>query len=141
MNEHKTCLHGDLQTGNLVRTEDQDYWIDFDKFAYGDPIMDMAHMYTMYSKLAWFPYIQNLAHMNKKMLKQFWAAFVKEYYGITSEGIKEYNKNLGIYNALDLVQRNYFNPGLVADLVSLILVKPKLKKYFKNGGNNEKSSC
>lgn len=130
MDEHKTCLHGDLQTGNLVRIEEQDFWIDFDKFAYGDPVIDIAHMYTMYSKLAWFPYIQNLTHMNKKMLKRFWAAFVQEYYGIASEGLKEFNKSLDIYNALDLVQRSYYKPGLIADLVSLILVKPKLKKYF-----------
>ena len=130
MNEHKTCLHGDLQTGNLVRTDEQDYWIDFDKFAYGDPIIDVAHMYTMYSKLAWFPYIQKLTHMNKKMLNQFWIAFVKEYYGITPEEIKTFNKKLDIYNALDLVQRSYFKPGIIADLVSLLLVKPKLKNYF-----------
>ena len=130
MNEHKTCLHGDLQTGNLVRTEEQDYWIDFDKFSYGDPIMDIAHMYTMYSKLAWVPYIQNLTHMNKKMLNQFWAAFLQEYYGINAKEIKEFNKKLDLYNALDLVLRSYFKPGLIADLVSLILVRSKLKKYF-----------
>lgn len=87
-------------------------------------------MYTMYSKLAWFPYIQNLAHMNKKMLNSFWVAFVKEYYGIAPERIKEFNKSLDIYNAFDLAQRSYYKPGLIADLVSLILVKPKLKKHF-----------
>lgn len=130
MNEHKTCLHGDLQTGNLVKTNGQDYWIDFDKFSYGDPIMDIAHMYTMYSSLAWFPYIQNLAHMNKKMLKQFWVSFVGEYFGVAPEGVKEFNKKLEIYNALDLAQRSYLQPGFIADAVALILVKPKLKKYF-----------
>lgn len=131
MSQHTTCLHGDLQTGNLVKANGQDYWIDFDKFAYGDPIMDIAHMYTMYSSLAWFPYIQNLAHMNKKMLNQFWVDFVGEYFGIAPAEVKEFNKKLEIYNALDLVQRSYLRPGFIADAVSLILVKPKLKNYFK----------
>ena len=131
MESHTTCLHGDLQTGNLVNAQGCDYWIDFDRFSYGDPIIDIAHMYTVYQKLAWFPYIQNLFHMNKKLLRQFWTSFIKEYFGVDESGIQEINERLEAYNLLDLVSRNYRQPGLISDLVTLILVKPQLKKYFR----------
>lgn len=35
-----------MQTGNLIDADGIDYWNDFDRFSYGDPIIDIAHMYT-----------------------------------------------------------------------------------------------
>ncbi|MCQ2547445.1 MAG: phosphotransferase [Clostridia bacterium] len=130
MDEHTTCLHGDLQTGNLIQAEGKDYWIDLDRFSSGDPLMDLAHMYNAFVDMAWLPYIPYLMHMNKKKLNRFWAVFVKEYFGYNEEETKALNKKLDIYNALDLLQKNN-KPGWYPDLITLILVKPKLKRFFK----------
>lgn len=132
MAEHTTCLHGDMQTGNLINADGKDYWIDFDRFTYGDPIMDIAHMYTVYVSMSWFFFIQNLFHMNKKLLNRFWDEFMEAYYGFSKSETKKFNKTLKIYNALDLIQRNYIKPGLLSDMVTLILVRPQVGKYVKS---------
>ena len=131
MAEHTTCLHGDLQSGNLIRADGRDYWIDFDRFSYGDPIMDIAHMYNIYVCVSWLGFIQKLLHMDRKTLLRFWDLFVEEYYGLTGAEAAEFSKSLSIYNALDLIQRNYTRPSFFSDLVTLILVRPKVKKYFR----------
>lgn len=126
-----TCLHGDLHTGNLVRSEGQDYWIDLDRFTYGNPILDIAHMNNMYSSLSWLPFIQNITHMNKKQLNEFWDCFVEEYYGYTkkdTEKLKELERKICIFNGLDLIEKNYTSPGLLSDLITLILILPKVRK-------------
>lgn len=132
MSECTTCIHGDMHTGNLIDVEGEDYWIDFDKFSYGDPIIDLAHMYTIYVKMSWFFYIQNLLHMDKKLLNKFWYIFMKEYNGYNKEETDEFNKKLKIYNAIELLQKNYTHPGIYADLITLILAKPVVKNYCKN---------
>lgn len=132
-----TCLHGDLQTGNLIQAKGVNYWIDLERFSYGDPIIDMAHMYTIYKGMSWFPYIQNLLHMNKKQLNKFWTLFLNEYYGFNEAEIKDFEKRLKIYNSLDLLQKNYLHKGLYADLVTLILARPAIKKYCKTLTNHK----
>ncbi len=132
MTECTTCLHGDMHTGNLVLAEGKEYWIDFDKFSYGDPIMDLAHMYTIYIGTSWLPYVRQIVHMTKEQLRQFWYLFIKEYYGFDEKQTDEFNKSLQIYNALDLLQKNYTHPGLLANLITLILARPSIIKYCKN---------
>lgn len=132
MADTTTCLHGDMQTGNLIDVDGTDYWIDFDKFSYGDPIIDIAHMYTIYVGMSWLFFIQNIVHMRKKLLNKFWYIFMKEYYGFNKEETDEFNKKLKIYNAIELLQKNYTHPGIYADSITLILARPKIKSYCKN---------
>lgn len=131
MGSKTTCLHGDLQTGNLIKANNINYWIDLEKFSYGDPVMDIAHMYIVYKGMAWLPYIQSLTHMSKKQMNQFWNLFLNKYYGFNDDEIKVFEKKIKFYNALDLLQKNYLHKGLYADLVTLILAKPTIKKYLK----------
>ena len=126
-----TCLHGDLHTGNLIRAEGKDYWIDFDRFSYGDPTLDIAHLYTVCVGMAWLPYVRNLVHMNKKQLTRFWNVFLEEYFDSDENAIAECYAKLPMYNALDLVQRNYVHQGFISDMVTLVLVRPVVKKYCK----------
>ncbi len=70
--------------------------------------------------------------MTQEQLVEFWYYFLEEYYGYTGTEAEKFNDSIDIYNALDLLQRNYFQPGCLSDLITLILVRPKLKKYFRN---------
>lgn len=65
-----------------------------------------------------------------QMLKSFTLLHATPSYSPATHG-KFVNERLEIYNLLDLLSRNYRQPGLISDLVTLILVKPQLKKYFK----------
>ncbi len=126
-----TCLHGDMHTGNLINADGVDYWIDFDRFSYGDPILDIAHMYNIYICCADMKRIQDITHMTQEQLTEFWYCFVEEYYGYTGAEAEKFSDSLDIYNALDLIQRNHSQPGLFSDLITLLLIRPKLKKYFR----------
>lgn len=39
--ESTNCVHGDFQTGNIIQAGEDYYWIDLDRFAYGDPMFDI----------------------------------------------------------------------------------------------------
>lgn len=130
--DRTTCLHGDLHTGNLINAEGRDYWIDFDGFAYGNPIIDLAHMYTIYRGNAHNKIVQNIVHMNEKQLNRFWDLFLGEYYGFNKEEADAFSRKIEIYYAIVLAQRNASRKGILAFLIELLLIKPKVKKYFKD---------
>lgn len=77
--ETNTCLHGDMQSGNLIRAGGNNYWIDLGAFAYGNPMYDLACMYFFYNMLPGELYATTILHMNVKQLKRFWKAFIDEY--------------------------------------------------------------
>lgn len=45
--EEKTCIHGDFNMGNLIFSEDNYYWIDLDRFGYGNPMFDIGHLFQI----------------------------------------------------------------------------------------------
>ena len=45
--ESTGCSHGDFQTGNLILAGENFYWIDLDRFACGDPMFDIGHLFLI----------------------------------------------------------------------------------------------
>ena len=77
----RTCLHGDMQSGNLVSNGKDYFWIDLGAFAWGNPMFDIGGMYFFYkSRLGQMLY-GKIFHMNKAELTRFWDVFAKEYSG------------------------------------------------------------
>lgn len=100
--DSNTCLHGDLQSGNLVKADGQNYWIDLGGFSYGNPILDLACMYFFYGFLPGKFFARKMVHMNIGQLKRFWISFLDEYladYDSASKAkyIKEIKNCLLIY--------------------------------------------
>lgn len=81
LGDGRTCLHGDLQTGNLIVDPDtkEAYWIDLGSFACGNPMYDIAclHFFCMHPVGRIIG--RKLCHMNFIMLSRFWKAFEREY--------------------------------------------------------------
>ena len=75
-----SCLHGDLQMGNLINASGKDYWIDLGSFGYGDPLGDLA---TMTLIADYFPskHIEEVFHNSRRRFRRFNELFLKAYFG------------------------------------------------------------
>lgn len=110
-----TCLHCDLQMGNLIRANGQYYWIDLGDFSYGYPLFDIASVMFAGATLRHTEKTQELYHMNEKQLEIFWNCFLKEYLGTddkikTQQFVDGLNGYLAVYY-LYVVEVNNFIPG------------------------------
>ncbi|MBR0295083.1 MAG: TIGR02172 family protein [Bacilli bacterium] len=110
-----TCLHCDLQMGNLIKAHDEYYWIDLGDFAYGYPLFDIASVMFAADTLAHTEKTQELYHMNTEQLRLFWKCFLKEYLESDDEiktrrFIESLQGYLAIYY-LFVVEVNNFIPG------------------------------
>lgn len=102
----KTCSHGDFNTGNLILAGEKCFWIDLDRFGYGDPMFDIGHLYQICNTYASMKQVQDLFHMTEAQLRLFWDAFAKEYTGKENHG--EFDDEAARFACLDMVLRYEF---------------------------------
>jgi len=90
-----TCLHNDLQPGNMVMgwcngfegrekapdEENKVYFIDLGSFGYGDPLFDLAAIYLSMVEYKNEGSNIELLHMTPEMDDIFWPNYVAEYIG------------------------------------------------------------
>ena len=79
-----TCLHGDLQTGNLITDGKRDLWIDLGLFSHGVPEWDIAQLWVFTNRLE-EERQKVLFHLDRARMQEHWDIFVRAYYGIDSE--------------------------------------------------------
>lgn len=123
-----TCVHGDFQTGNIIRAGDDYYWIDLDRFAYGDPMFDIGHLYQICQVYAPMKQVQNIFHMTLDQFHRFWDAFAKEYTG--KDDHAEFDHLARRFACLDIIVRTRFiKPSLPEKLFFGIHVR-RLMNHF-----------
>lgn len=123
------CIHGDFQSGNLVSSEGKYYWIDLDRFAHGDPLFDLGHLYFICHIVSPMKRVQDIFHLTEEQLHQFWHAFATAYTG------KEDHSNLdakaGKFALLDMVVRiNFQRPNFLENLFYRLQARKIIKAYF-----------
>lgn len=104
--ENTNCVHGDFQPGNVILAGGKPYWIDLGRFAWGDPMFDIGHLYlscVVYSKMK---QAQDIFHLTREQLLLFWDAFAKDYTG--KEDHTDFDREAVRFAAADMIVRAYY---------------------------------
>ena len=98
-----TAIHGDLQFGNGIFTEDANgkrtsYFIDLGDFCYGYPMfyIGMVYLCCCLNDESW---TQEVNHMSNATAARFWDGFAAEYFG-PDANMEEVMKEVKIYAGL-----------------------------------------
>ena len=127
--EDSHCLHGDFQPGNIIQTGADNYWIDLDRFGYGDPMFDIGHLFLICHIYAPMKRVQDIFHMTLEQFHRFWDAFAKEYTG--QDDHADFDAQAGRFAALDVILRIVFQkPNFVEKIFFGFYVHKLMKHYY-----------
>ena len=124
-----TCVHGDFQTGNIIRSGEGYFWIDLDRFGYGDPLFDVGHLFLVCNVYSPMKQVQDIFHMGEAQLRSFWVAFARAYTG--EDDHSAFDRLAGKFSCLDIVLRYEFQkPSLPEKLFFAFQIRRLIKQYF-----------
>ncbi len=119
--ETGTCLHGDLQLGNVILTENEALFIDMADFAYGNPVYDLGTFCFMAKGLT-EERCKEMFHIDCATMNKAWDIFIREYYETDDdEEIKKYEAEILPFIG---VQELYF--------ARITGMNPKRRNYIMN---------
>lgn len=76
--ETQTCLHGDLQLGNIITDGKRTLWIDVGEFSYGCPEWDLCTMWAMAIRMR-REVAEQLLHLTPEQRAEHWNIFLSAY--------------------------------------------------------------
>lgn len=92
--ETQTCVHGDLQIGNIITDGKRTLWIDVGEFGYGAPEWDLGLMWTICNQMD-AERADDLFHVTPETLSAHWKIFLAAYLGTTDpQEIGAYTKHI-----------------------------------------------
>lgn len=95
-----TCLHGDLQIGNIITDGERTLWIDVGEFSHGTPEWDLSIMWIMGQRMS-EERARTLFHITPEQMKAHWNYFLPAYLGTSDPRILgEYTRRLVPYYAV-----------------------------------------
>ena len=127
--EVETCIHGDFNTGNLIFSEGAYYWIDLDRFGYGDPMFDIGHLFQICNVYSPMKRVQDIFHMSEDQLRLFWDAIARACTG--KDDHAEFDRLAGKFACLDMILRYEFQePSLPEKIFFAIHIRRLVRSYF-----------
>ena len=95
-----TCLHGDLQIGNIITDGERTLWIDVGEFSHGTPEWDLSIMWIMGVRMG-EERANSLFHITSEQMRAHWNCFLPAYLGTSDPQILgEYTRRLVPYYAV-----------------------------------------
>ena len=125
-----TCLHGDFQMGNLILSGERHYWIDLDRFGYGDPMFDVGHLYMLCNVYSSMKYVQGLFHMTRDQFHRFWDAFARAYTGSADHA--DFDREAARFACFDVTLRYAYDKPNLPEKLFLSIFIHRLAKNFQN---------
>lgn len=123
----KACLHGDLQTGNLLLNENGAYFIDIGSFAYGNPLYDLGCYYN-FTHYAPNEFLLAAHYMDATLMRKCWDFFAKYYFDADSpEKLKVVDKLIKPYALTTMVFFDHVKPSGRAHETLVLLLERVLK--------------
>lgn len=94
-----TCLHGDLQIGNIITDGERTLWIDVGEFSHGTPEWDLSIMWIMGVRMG-EERANSLFHLTSEQMRAHWNFFLPAYLGTSDPQILgQYTRRLIPYYA------------------------------------------
>ena len=125
-----TCLHGDFQMGNLILSGERHYWIDLDRFGYGDPMFDVGHLYMLCNVYSSMKAVQGLFHMTQEQFHRFWDAFARAYTGSADHA--DFDREAARFACFDVTLRYAYDKLNLPEKLFLSIYIHRLAKNFQN---------
>lgn len=95
-----TCLHGDLQIGNIITDGERTLWIDVGEFSHGTPEWDLCIMWIMGVRMG-EERANSLFHITSEQMRAHWNFFLPAYLGTSDPQILgQYTRRLIPYYAV-----------------------------------------
>ena len=118
------------EIGNIIESEGKYYWIDLDRFAHGDPMLEIGHLFLICKEYATLKPTQEIFHMTQEQFNLLWEAFAREFTG--KENHAEFDALAGKYALMDLVVRaNFTRPSFLENFFFRIIANRLVKNYYK----------
>ena len=125
-----TCRHGDFQMGNLILSGERHYWIDLDRFGYGDPMFDVGHLYMLCNVYSSMKAVQGLFHMTRDQFHRFWDAFARAYTGSADHA--DFDCEAARFACFDVILRYAYDKPNLPEKLFLSIFIHRLAKNFQN---------
>lgn len=126
--ESTGCLHGDFQGGNVILSGGKSYWIDLGRFAYGDPMFDIGHLYISCVVYSSVKKTREIFHMEREQLFRFWDVFARTYTGL--EDHSEFDREAARFATLDMAVRTvYAKPTFLENLFFRYLLNTLMANF------------
>lgn len=122
--ERTTCLHGDFHFGNIITADSGDWWIDLDRFSYGNPLYDFSQFYFL---LFYLPGIvcKSIFHVTKVQGQEFFRKTIEYYFQPQTD-----TERAEIYRQLETYVLQYLT-GIMKNRILALIFLPKLKKQLQ----------
>lgn len=114
-----SCIHGDLQIGNVITDGVKDYFIDLPDFSQGYYLWDLA-MFCFLSHVGSENLSQFLFHLSCAQVLEVWNVFTREYFG-SAQAAAAAEEELKPYVALTMVH-----------LASMKPLDPRMREFIDN---------
>ena len=101
-----TCLHGDMQIGNIITDGTKDLWIDVGQFSYGSPLWDLSMCWRV-CQMSDPTQTDQLFHLTPEQMQQHWGIFACAYHGVTPQELGGVIREYLPYSAIKIPYMYY----------------------------------